>query len=75
MGTALDVREVIEALQAAGGVRLLAERGLSERQLRVAISYYQAYPAEIDAAVAEHRRSEGEWHARYPAVVPARAGC
>lgn len=71
-GTALDVWEVVEAAQAMGEARLRAEGGLTEQQLRLALRYYEAYPAEIDAAIAENRRTEGEWHARYPAVVPAR---
>jgi uncharacterized protein (DUF433 family) len=72
VGTALDVWEVVEAVQAMGEARLLAEGALSEQQVRLALRYYAAYPAEIDEAVAENRRSEGEWHAHYPAVVPAR---
>jgi uncharacterized protein (DUF433 family) len=70
VGTALDVWEVIEARQRMGDERLLAEGDLLEHQIRLALSYYRQYPAEIDQAIAENRRDEGEWHALYPAVIP-----
>ncbi len=71
LGTALDVWEVIEAYQGMGADRLRAEGDLQEEQLRLAISYYQQFPEEIDRAITENRRAEGEWHALYPAVIPA----
>lgn len=71
VGTALDVWEIIEALEAMGEARLVAESDLSADQIRRAIAYYRAYPGEIDEAVAENRRTEAEWHALYPSVIPA----
>lgn len=71
VGTSLDVWEIIEALQAMGEARLLAESDLSADQVHLAIGYYRAYPDEIDEAVAENRRTEAEWHALYPSVMPA----
>ena len=58
VGTALDVWEVIEAIQAMGQERLLADGGLSEGQLRLAMSYYREDPAGIDQAIADNQRPE-----------------
>jgi hypothetical protein len=71
VGTALDIWEVIEAYGKMGPERLRAESDLSEQQIRLALSYYHQFPKEIDIAIAENRRTEEEWHALYPAVVPA----
>jgi len=71
VGTALDVWEIIEAYQAVGEARLVAEGDLSAAQVHLAVSYYRTYPDEIDEAVSENGRAEGEWHALYPSVVPA----
>ena len=49
---------------------MLAEGELLEPQVRLAVSYYEQFPEEIVSAIRENRRSEGEWHARYPNVVP-----
>jgi hypothetical protein len=66
LGTALDVWQVIEAYQDMGLERMLDEGDLSERKIRLALAYYEAYPKEIDEAVAENQRSEEEWRRLYP---------
>lgn len=70
IGTGLDVWEVVELYRGKGRARVLAEHNISERQLDLALSYHEAYPKEIDAALEENARSEGEWHRLSPSVVP-----
>ena len=73
IGTALDVWEVIEAYQSLGSVeRLLEEGDVPERQVRLALAYYAAYPEEIDQAIAGNRASQEELHSQYPTFVPKR---
>ncbi len=71
VGTALDVWEVVEAYEAMGSERLLEEGDLPERTIKLALAYREEYPEEIDQAVAQNRRSQAEWHALYPTLVPA----
>jgi uncharacterized protein (DUF433 family) len=69
VGTALDVWEIIRALEDFGAVeRLLAESDLGERRLRVALAYYERYRDEVDAAIAEGRRTAEEVIERYPTL-------
>jgi uncharacterized protein (DUF433 family) len=70
IGTGLDIWEVVQLLEDIGSVERLAEsHGLTDRQVRVALAYREQYPEEIDAAVAENRRSPEEWRERFPFVV------
>jgi hypothetical protein len=71
IGTALDVWQVIEAYEDMGMERLLEEGDLSERFVRLALAYHKEYLKEIDEAIALNRRSQEEWHALYPFLVPA----
>ena len=71
LGTALDVWEVIEAHQQLGSLeRLLSEGDLPERQVRLALAYYAAYPDEIDRAIAANQTAQATLHAHYPTFVP-----
>ena len=70
IGTALDVWEVLELYKGKGRERLLAEHNVSERQLDLALSYYGAYPREIDEALEENARTPEEWHELYPSILP-----
>lgn len=71
IGTRLDVWEVIELYKGKGRERLLSEHNLSERQLDLALSYYEMYPREIDQALEENARSPEEWHEISPSVIPS----
>jgi len=54
IGTALDIWEVIRAYQDFGSVeRMLAETDVTERQIRLALAYYERFPEGIDEAIAE----------------------
>lgn len=67
IGTAFDIWEVARAYQDFGSVeRMVAETDMSERQIRVALAYYHRFPEEIDAAIAEDRRSLAELRRAFP---------
>lgn len=48
--------------------RLLAETHLTERQVRLALAYRDAYPEEIVDAIADNRRSAEELKGLYPFI-------
>lgn len=69
LGTALEVWQIVEAHRDFGSVeRMLAETDLSERQLRLALAYAEAYPDEIEQALAENRRPLEDFRQLYPFV-------
>ena len=69
--TGLDVWEIVELYEGKGRERLLSEHNISERQLDLAFSYREAYPREIEEALAENAREPEEWHEISPSVIPA----
>lgn len=71
IGTGLDVWELVELYKGKGRERLLAEHNVSERRLGLALSYYETYPREIDAALEENARPPEEWHGISPSVIPS----
>ena len=71
IGTGLDVWELVELYEGKGRGRLLSEHSVSERQLGLALSYYEAYPKEIEEALEENARSPEEWHRISPSVIPS----
>jgi len=68
LGTALDVWQVIEAYQDIGLERMLDEGDLPVGKIRLALAYYEAYPKEIDEAVAENRQPLEYWRRLYPGL-------
>ena len=70
IGTGLDVWEIVELYEGKGRERLLAEHNVSERQLELALSYWEAYPSEIEEALEENARTPEEWHEFSPSVIP-----
>lgn len=70
VGSGLDVWELVEMFEDAGGTieRLLADTDLSERQIRLALAYRDAYPNEIADAIAENRRPIDELRSLYPFI-------
>jgi uncharacterized protein (DUF433 family) len=70
IGTGLDVWELVELYEGKGKERLLSEHNVSERQLGLALSYYEMYPLEINHALEENARSPEEWHEISPSVIP-----
>ena len=65
-GSGYDVWEAIEAYKGIGKVRLLEERDFPERLLDLALAYYGAYPAQIDAAIAANDLSGDDLERLYP---------
>jgi uncharacterized protein (DUF433 family) len=69
IGSGLDVWEILHMAEDFGSVeRLLAETHLTERQVRLALGYRDAYPEEIANAIADNRRSADELKALYPFI-------
>lgn len=69
IGSGLDVWELIHMLEDFGSIeRLLAESHITERQVRLALAYRDAYPEEIADAIAENRRPSEELKALYPFI-------
>lgn len=72
IGTGIDVWEVIQMLEDFGSVdALAAETHLTPAQVRIAVAYRDAYPEEIEAAVADNRRALDDLHSLYPFVEVA----
>jgi hypothetical protein len=69
IGTAFDVWQVVDAHRDLGSVEaVVAEGALSERQVRLALSYHERFAEEIDAAVADNRRPLSRLRAEYPFI-------
>ena len=69
IGSGLDVWEIIQMTEDYGSPEaLLEETQLSAAQIRLALAYREAYPDEIDHAVAENRRPVDELKVLYPFI-------
>jgi uncharacterized protein (DUF433 family) len=69
IGTALDVWQVVDAHRDIGSVETMAAAGsLSERQVRLALAYYERFPQEIDEAIAQNRRPLAQLRTEYPFI-------
>jgi uncharacterized protein (DUF433 family) len=69
IGSGLDVWEIVQMLEDFGSPeRLVADSGLTERQVRLAVAYRDSYPEEIADAIAENRRTVEEWRELYPFI-------
>lgn len=72
IGSGLDVWELAQMVEDFGSVeRLVTETHLTERQVRLALAYRDAYRDEIGEAIAENRRSTEELSALYPFIEVA----
>ena len=69
-GAGFDVWQLIEAYQGMGPVRFREEGDIPERQIKLALVYYEDYPEEIDRAIAANQLSQEELHILYPMVIP-----
>jgi hypothetical protein len=69
IGTGLDVWEVIEMLEGFGDAeRLERESQPTAAQIRLAVAYREAYPDEIEAALAENDRPLDELLTLHPFI-------
>ena len=75
IGTALDVWQIVEAYRDIGSVeRMAAEGAASERQIRLALAYYERFPEEVDAAIAADRRPLEQLRDAHPFIAVSDAG-
>ena len=77
IGTAFDVWELIQGIQALGGAdRAGNESGLAPAQVAVAEAYYRIYGEEVDALIEGNRHTLADLARAYPtfAVQPSASG-
>lgn len=63
-----DVWEVVALYRSKGRQRLFSEHPVSEEQLALALSYYEAYPKEVDAVIEENDQPLAYWRKKYPEI-------
>jgi uncharacterized protein (DUF433 family) len=69
IGSGLDVWEIIQMLEDFGSVEALeADMPLSRAQVRLAVAYSDAYPDEINNAIADNRRPLADVGVLFPFV-------
>ena len=74
IGSGLDAWEVIQMLEDFGSPdALVADTPLTLAQVRLAIVYRDAYPDEINDAIAENRRPLADAEVLYPFIEVAKA--
>jgi uncharacterized protein (DUF433 family) len=70
MGTALDVWQIVDAHRNIGSVqRMAADGAATERQIVLALAYYERFPEEIDAAIVQNRRSLRSLQEEFPSIA------
>jgi len=69
IGSGLDVWEMAQMVEDFGSTKkLVAETQLTPAQVRLALAYRDAYPAEIDEAIAGNRRPLEELRTLFPFI-------
>ena len=72
-GTALDVWQIVDAHRDIGSIESMAAGGsANERQIQLALDYYERFPEEIDAAIAENRRPIEQLEEEFPFAAVSR---
>jgi uncharacterized protein (DUF433 family) len=73
IGTALDVWQIVDAHRDIGSIESMATGGsANERQIQLALDYYERFPEEIDAAIAENRRPIEQLEEEFPFAAVTR---
>ena len=73
IGTALDVWQIVDAHRDIGSIADMAAGGsANERQIRLALDYYEMFGEEIDAAIAENRRPIEQLEEEFPFIAVSR---
>lgn len=73
IGTALDVWQIIDAYRDIDSIETMAEGGsANERQIQLALHYYEMFPGEIDAAIDENRRPIEQLEQEFPFITVSR---
>lgn len=74
IGTGLDVWEILHMSTDFGSTEsLVADTHLSPAQVRLAAAYDDAYPDEVEAAIAENRQPIDDLRVLYPFIQVADA--
>jgi hypothetical protein len=74
IGTASDVWQLVDAHRDIGSIERMAEGGsANQRQIQLALDYYEMFPEEIDAATAENRRSLEQLEEEFPFIAGSRS--
>lgn len=69
IGSGLDVWEMAQMVEEFGSTKkLVTEAQLTPAQVRLALAYRQAYPAEVDEAIADNRRPLDELRTLFPFI-------
>jgi uncharacterized protein (DUF433 family) len=69
-GTSLDVWQVVDAYRDFGSVEAMARTSdLTERQIRLALTYYERFPSEIDEMIARNRAPIEELRRQFPSFA------
>ncbi len=69
IGTALDVWQIVDAHRDFGSVeKMTADSDLTERQMRLALAYYERFPQEIDEMIELNRATLDELRIRFPTI-------
>jgi hypothetical protein len=70
IGTALDVWQIVDAHRDIGSVERMADGGsASERNINLSLAYYERFPDEIDAVIADNRRSIEQLRDEFPFIA------
>jgi hypothetical protein len=73
VGTALDVWQIVDAHRDIGSIERMAEGGsANERQIQLALDYYEMFPEEINAAIADNRRPLEQLEEEFPFIAVSR---
>ncbi|HEY4916846.1 MAG TPA: hypothetical protein VIH92_08040 [Solirubrobacteraceae bacterium] len=73
VGTALDVWQIVDAQHDIGSIEGMVEGGsANERQIRLALSYYELFGEEIDAIIADNRRPIEQLEEEFPFITVSR---
>jgi uncharacterized protein (DUF433 family) len=73
IGTAFDVWQIVDAHRDIGSVERMAEDGsANERQIQLALDYYEMFPEEIDTAIADNRRPLEQLEKEFPFIAVSR---
>ena len=69
IGSGLDVWEIAQMVQEFGSTnKLVTETQLTPAQVRLALAYRDAYPAEVNEAIAENRQPLDELRTLFPFI-------
>lgn len=69
IGTALDVWEIALAYRSFPSVEKMAQTtDLGERQIRLALAYYERFPTEIDEAINRNSQPVDDLRREFPTI-------